>query len=383
MTKRHGRTSYSFLVKRALLAFLSLTWAHRSESIHVVIVACGKARSEEAIVSIRSAILSTAFPEQLTFHIFHDEKDGNDIIIFSQRLTAWQATAHFQFHLYHSSLPAYYADLFAPCASQRLFLHESLPSTVDRVLYVDSDTIFLEDVALLWKEFERFSDSITIAALAAEHEPSHQFAYYKDEASHPYYNQGGVHGLNSGVILLDLKTLRSDPWNDELDMLLSTYTLRYHDQDLLNLYFYSHPERLELLSCRWNYRTDHCFYQAHCHDVGAADSGEKAMIGLLHGNRGSFHLPPDDEWFVQVFAFAYDTFAAEGSLDRDCEHLSKSLEAKAIAWINTVNREAITNNCQAIALPNIFVTLQVNCRRNKAKRKLALSRLEQLRDIEL
>lgn len=347
--------------------------------IHIAVVACGHARSEEAIASIRSAILSTPFPEQLTFHIFHDKDDGNDVL-FAQQLSAWQATtAHFQFYLYHSQLPEYYAHLFAPCASQRLFLHELL--SVDRVLYVDSDTIFLEDVAHLWNEFEHFSVH-TVAALAAEHEPSHRHAYYKDEANHPYYNQGSVHGLNSGVILLNLKILRANPWNDELDHFLVTYTLQYHDQDLLNLYFYHHPERLHLLSCRWNYRTDHCFFQAHCLDVGPAESGDKAMIGLLHGSRGVFHLSPENDWFVQTFVLAYDTFVTGDPMD--CVHLSKSLETRAVAWIQSVHPESITNNCQAIALANIFVTIQANCRRNKAiLNQLALSRLGHLRDFEL
>ena len=366
------------LQQAALLCLALICYARADDTIHIAVVACGKARSEEAMVSIRSAILSTAFPEQLTFHIFHDKEDGNDVL-FSQRLSAWQAASPFQFHLYHSQLPDYYAHLFAACASQRLFLHEVL--SVDRVLYVDADTIFLDDVALLWKELEHFSLH-TVAALAAEHEPSHQNAYYKDEANHPYYSQGGVHGLNSGVILFDLQKLRSDPWNDELDRFLTTYTLRYHDQDLLNLYFHRHPERLRLLSCRWNYRTDHCFFQAHCQDVGPAESGDKAMIGLLHGSRGVFHLPPEDDWFVQTFVLAYNTFVVGDPMD--CIHLSKSLETRAVAWIRTIHPESMTNNCQAFALLNIFVTLHVNCRRNKAKiNQRALSRLKQLRDMEL
>ncbi len=357
----------------ALLVFLTLvswTRADDDSTIQIAIVACGETRVEEAMVSIRSAIMSTNEP--LMFHIFHDE---------SNRLLFDIATMPATFHFYPARLPDSYAHLFAPCASQRLFLHDVLPHSIHRVLYVDSDTIFLDDVAHLWKEFDQFS---SVAAMAAEHEPSHQRAYYKDEATHPYYNQGGVHGLNSGVILLNLQKLRSDPWNEELDQFLATYTLRYHDQDLLNLYFYHHPERLHLLSCRWNYRTDHCFFRAHCPDVGPAESGEAAVIGLLHGSRGVFHLPPEDDWFVKVFALTYETFVEETGME--CEHLTKSFETKAMAWIQSVDPESITNNCQAIALPNIFVTLQANCRRNKTKlqlHQLALSRRGQGHHVEL
>ncbi|GAX29144.1 UDP-xylose:glucoside alpha-1,3-xylosyltransferase [Fistulifera solaris] len=355
MSRRRRRTP--LFGHKAVLFFLILVFSTSADdnnnSIQIAIVACGKARVEEAMVSIRSAILSTTEP--LTFHIIHDDP----------HFTFDVATLPATFHFYPAQLPEPYAHLFAPCAAQRLFLHDVLPESVHKVLYVDADTIFLDDVARLWKEFEKFS---SVAAMAAEHEPSHQRAYYKDEATHPYYNQKGVHGLNSGVILLNLEKLRSDPWNEELDQFLATYTLRYHDQDLLNLYFYHHPERLHLLSCRWNYRTDHCFYREHCSDVGPPESGETAVIGLLHGSRGVFHLPPEDDWFVKAFALTYETFIEETHMD--CERLVKSFETKAVAWIQSVDPESITNNCQAIALPNIFVTLQANCRRNKAKLKL-------------
>lgn len=47
-------------------------------------------------------------------------------------------------------------QLFKLCASQRLFLPEVM-SDVSRVIYVDTDTIFLRDPADLWDIFDRFN----------------------------------------------------------------------------------------------------------------------------------------------------------------------------------------------------------------------------------
>jgi lipopolysaccharide biosynthesis glycosyltransferase len=46
--------------------------------------------------------------------------------------------------------------LFRPCAMLRLDMLHLLPAHVDRVLYLDTDTLLLTDVSKLWAEFGRF-----------------------------------------------------------------------------------------------------------------------------------------------------------------------------------------------------------------------------------
>ncbi len=43
---------------------------------------------------------------------------------------------------------------FAPCASLRLFFPDMLSSKYRRLIYVDTDVMFLGDVARLWESFE-------------------------------------------------------------------------------------------------------------------------------------------------------------------------------------------------------------------------------------
>ncbi len=46
------------------------------------------------------------------------------------------------------------AGAFAPCASLRLFFPDMLSAKYRRLIYVDTDVMFLGDVARLWESFE-------------------------------------------------------------------------------------------------------------------------------------------------------------------------------------------------------------------------------------
>ena len=82
---------------------------------------------------------------------------------------------------------------------------------------------------------------------------------YNHHAKFPFY---GELGLNSGVMLMHLERMRTTGWEDEMRRLKAAWGRRvvYGDQDLINIFFADHPERLFLYPCMWNYRTDHCSY---------------------------------------------------------------------------------------------------------------------------
>ena len=333
----------------------------KNERIHIAIVSCGASRAFEALASMRSALLMTQHP--LSFHIFHNVGDGNDIY-FTKALSRWQqqqqqqklqqvvppeaAQSAFDFFLYKSNLSDEYATLFAPCACQRLFLHESLPESVERVLYVDSDTLFLADVGILWKEFETALQrpmSNILAALVPEHQATSKSAYYRDQTNHPYYHDDNSVGLNSGVLLLNLKQLRAHPWNEILTDYLhhENYTLQYYDQDLLNIYFHFHPDELLVLSCDWNFRTDHCFFtNQHC-----------STISIMHGSRGTFHTPttPTSERFsVHTFQTLHRAFSLFPVTELG------SVQAVRDAWLWLASTDKIANHCDLL-LPSIVTRI--------------------------
>lgn len=106
--------------------------------------------------------------------------------------------------------------LFRPCATLRLFLAELLPS-VDSVIYLDTDLIFLRPLTDLWAKFKKFSE-VNLAAMAP------CLNHYGSAAnSVPFY---GKTGLNAGVMLMNLTRIRVSNWSTKLKEI----TQQYHEK---------------------------------------------------------------------------------------------------------------------------------------------------------
>ncbi|XP_037555529.2 glucoside xylosyltransferase 1 [Dermacentor silvarum] len=150
---------------------------------------------------------------------------------------------------------------------------------MDAVIYTDADVLFLSPIERLWQHFASMNSS-HLAALAPESEDIAS-NWYRNFAMHPFYQPLGV---NSGVMLMNLTRMRQFGWEERMGPLLQKYggNMSFGDQDLLNILFSAHPERLLLLSCRWNYRTDHCDNGAYC------TAGPPAVV---HGSRSAFLRP--------------------------------------------------------------------------------------------
>lgn len=105
-------------------------------------------------------------------------------------------------------------------------------------------------------------------------------AFIPFKFQHPYYGQLGV---NSGVMLMNLTRMREFKWNRYMLPLYKEYKLKitWGDQDLINILFSYHPDKLYVFPCEFNYRPDHCMYMNVC----KAPNG----IRVIHGNRGYFH----------------------------------------------------------------------------------------------
>ncbi|OQV11674.1 putative Glucoside xylosyltransferase 2 [Hypsibius exemplaris] len=170
-------------------------------------------------------------------------------------------------------------NLWKPCAAQRLFLPEVLPS-VDSVIYVDADTVFVRSAGDLWAEFALMTGNQMIG-MAKDHELDF-LGHYNKFSKVPYVPPLGV---NSGVMLMNLTRLRASNATDELLELYTIYKnqLTLHDQDLLNIHLNRHPERLYPLSCSWNYRHKHCF-----NGTNNCPGAEIDGVSLFHGAAGAF-----------------------------------------------------------------------------------------------
>ncbi|XP_067653238.1 glucoside xylosyltransferase 2-like [Haliotis asinina] len=224
------------------------------EGIHLALASCGEGL-EEVKVLVKSVLL---FSRHVTFHVFSDTPSQQPLCDHIKSLPEIYRK-QFKFHVYNATFPlgSYeWRNMFLPCSSQRLFLPYIIPN-VTRLIYVDTDVIFLSPVDNLWGQFDHFNKS-HIAALVQESEDI-TYDWYKRIAKTPYY---GKLGLNSGVMLMDLVRLREHQWLEKIINYFKEYLpkLLLGDQDLINIYFYFEPEKVYVCSCEWNYRSHHCQY---------------------------------------------------------------------------------------------------------------------------
>jgi lipopolysaccharide biosynthesis glycosyltransferase len=121
----------------------------------------------------------------------------------------------------------------------RVFLPELLPD-VDRVLYLDADTLVVDRLDALWSEPLEGS---YVAAVPNVLESQH--AAHPSELglppTQPYFNRG--------VLLFNLAAMRADGCTDRIVAYARNQTLRWPDQDALNVVL---GARCRSLAPRWN-----------------------------------------------------------------------------------------------------------------------------------
>lgn len=256
--------------------------------IVIVVVVCGD-RFDESITMLKSAIMFTRTSKLRLIVIAEDQH----IEAFREKLTEWQeiVNGRFQFQVRPLEFPTAMANewrnLFKPCASQRLFLPNVLHD-IDAILYMDADTLFLTGAEAVWSHFNRMNSS-QLAALAPEHEDPN-VAWYNRFARHPYY---GKLGVNTGVMLMNLTRMRHFQWVDYVVPIYKRYKLKitWGDQDIVNIIFHFHPDKLLEYSCAYNFRPDHCMYGPACKAVYTSNPATPNGALVLHGSRAAFHQP--------------------------------------------------------------------------------------------
>ncbi|KAM7287466.1 glucoside xylosyltransferase 1-like, partial [Ixodes scapularis] len=172
--------------------------------------------------------------------------------------------------------------LYADEENIKLLQDRDMLPMEDAVLYVDADALFLNPVENIWDVFEKMNDSHLMALVHEIEDEANN--WYKLEAKHPFVPPFGV---NAGVMAMNLTRMRNFRWVSRMGPLLEEYEDRIFlgDQDLVNIMFSAHPDKLFLMTCRWNYRQENCVFHSSC-------SGETPA--LVHGSRNCF-TDPDRE----------------------------------------------------------------------------------------
>ncbi|XP_059608164.1 glucoside xylosyltransferase 2-like [Phlebotomus argentipes] len=263
--------------------------SHQKEEITIVVVSCDW-RLSETLNMVKSVLLFNSQEMPLNFIIITED---NLMQNFSAKLDDWKELLKdsFSYQLIPITTPGmnreewiYSLQPQKPCTAQRIFL-PSLLSHIDSVLYIDSDTISMAPVADAWKMFRQFNDS-QIVGVTPEHDDS-SVGWYNRFAKHPFYEPLGV---NCGIMLMNLTRMRAFEWEKKIQPIYKEYRTKimWKDQDLMNILFHFHPEKVYLLPCEWNYRSDNCVYMNATHAVNECKAPNGVKI--VHGNREIFHF---------------------------------------------------------------------------------------------
>ena len=165
-----------------------------------------------------------------------------------------------------------------------------------------------------------------LAALAAETEDAGPWYGTHPKCRAPFYTP---HGLNSGVMLLDLARCRSIGWSSRLASYHARYggLVKWGDQDLLNVLFHFERELLLRLPCHWNYRPDHCMEWEPKREreiVGDWLLGPQQMV--------TERLAPDGQYTLEQAHAGYTTLLSE--LDELSGAVARAAEGKHYALVN-------------------------------------------------
>lgn len=128
---------------------------------------------------------------------------------------------------------------WSPVIFYRLFAHNVFPD-LDKVLYIDSDTLICSDLSDLYAEDVSKYVMGAVLDMAPTEDLENNNGKYVKEFSKKYLNDGPYY--NSGVLLLNMEEMRKQG-----DLIKGVKVpLKYPDQDLLNVAFMGKIKPLKL-----------------------------------------------------------------------------------------------------------------------------------------
>lgn len=165
-----------------------------------------------------------------------------------------------QDHFSYSSSSYYGDSLFF----LSIGLYKVFDPKIDRIILLDADLKFKNDIGKLHDLFEQFNET-NIIGIARDGQPVYRHLFWQYRNENPNTRVGdpppnGLTGFNSGVLLLDLKKMRSSDLYDQLvtpesvEKLTKKYHFKGHlgDQDFFSLIGMEHEHLFYVLPCTWN-----------------------------------------------------------------------------------------------------------------------------------
>ncbi|EXB47721.1 putative galacturonosyltransferase-like 10 [Morus notabilis] len=183
-----------------------------------------------SIASIHSVLRHTSCPENLFFHFIASDADADsDSISLARTLQATFPSLRFKVYIFRESIvksqisSSIRQALDNPLNYARSYLANLLEPCVARVIYLDSDTILVDDIQKLWGVTLRGSRVIA----APEYCHADFDKYFTDE----FWSDGELRGVfsekiddnkkpcyfNTGVMVMDLERWREGDYTREIE----------------------------------------------------------------------------------------------------------------------------------------------------------------------
>ncbi|CAL8471657.1 g11199 [Coccomyxa elongata] len=237
------------------------------EAMHIVYTVCGETVKPEFLMSLKSLYLFavSSFVRGPSFYHIHVLSDG---VMQQQDLAFLRPRSNFKTTI-HPTYPNS-TTLFKQCSTERIYLHQHADfQGLDQVVYVDTDTLWLDDATWWWTHFAHLRGQQAAFGLAEE---TNSGGSWYTNAPIPHY---GARGLNAGVLMASLAAVRASTFTVERDAIIDYYSPQGHlplgDQDVLNIYGHYHPDQMYVMPCIFNFR-----YDSSC------NQGQPVLV---HGNR--------------------------------------------------------------------------------------------------
>lgn len=191
--------------------------------------------------------------ENITFHIFITDMEATNEVIDTKTAKLKEVA-----NKYNQTIEIYHFDFeklrvfghtqfghISIAALVRLYIADLLPDTIDRVMYMDGDTLVNDKLRPLW-ETEMAADCPLAAVVDANGTSALTHYALKTPVNTPY--------INSGVLLINLSCWRQEKSSATLISVAKEKldTFPYIDQDLINYVF---GDRIKLLPIKYNFQT--------------------------------------------------------------------------------------------------------------------------------
>lgn len=229
---------------------------------------------------LRFGLLNESYDESLHLHFITDGGRSSLRLLehTTSRIAALGQSERVFLHWHSLATPSGilgFPHLFKLCSVNRLALPDALPG-IDRVIYIDLDSVVLEPLRTLYDHFDNFTGQQAVGAVL-EHDRGEGGGYVDRRREQegtctkfaPFY---GTTGVNAGTLLLDLTKLRAQRFTERVRAVISAehktapdgrcdlpfapvaFEFPMGDQCILNYFLAAEPGTVYVLPPTWNWR---------------------------------------------------------------------------------------------------------------------------------